>query len=94
MNDSADSATVSEIQKDVLQRLRLGQELRTSHHEGGTRLFFDGQSFLREDYARLRLDIPAGYGSQEPEVWSQKKTRVLRRVGNGNGILVSAAITD
>ena len=38
------------IQNKVLMALRKGKQFRTAHHEGGSILSFNGQTFQREDY--------------------------------------------
>jgi hypothetical protein len=38
------------LQKKMLAALRDGRQFRTSHHEGGTILYFNGKTFLREDF--------------------------------------------
>jgi hypothetical protein len=37
-------------QKRVLAALRDGKQFRNAHHEGGSTLYFNGKTFLREDY--------------------------------------------
>ncbi|MBZ5609754.1 MAG: hypothetical protein LAP38_15950 [Acidobacteriia bacterium] len=38
------------LQKQVLVALRDGKSFRTSHKEGGTRLYFNGKTFLKEEF--------------------------------------------
>ena len=45
-----DVAEIQVIQKSILNGLRKGKSFRTAHHEGGTRLFFDGANCVRRDY--------------------------------------------
>jgi hypothetical protein len=45
-----DPAPIAAIQQEVLAALRSGMGFATAHKEGGTRLFFDGQVFRRDDH--------------------------------------------
>lgn len=45
-----DLAPVQAIQGSILEAMREGASFRTSHHEGGTYVFWDGTRFVREEY--------------------------------------------
>jgi hypothetical protein len=49
-NRKTDEGPIQLVQQAVLAALRKGKRLGSSHHEGGTRLFFNGSKFVKEIY--------------------------------------------
>jgi hypothetical protein len=46
-NREEDEAPIRAVQQAVLEELRKGKSFRTAHHEGGTRIYFDGRRFVK-----------------------------------------------
>jgi hypothetical protein len=42
--------TVEEIQQSIISELKRGATFRTSHKEGGTKIFWTSERFVRDDY--------------------------------------------
>ena len=45
-----DPTPVSALKQEILAELRMGRSFRTAHHEGGTRIYYDGQTFICSTY--------------------------------------------
>jgi hypothetical protein len=49
-SEKEDPAPVTALKHEILDGLRSGASFRTSHHEGGTTIYFDGKTFIRSEY--------------------------------------------
>ena len=50
-NQREDPLPIRQVQMAILEGLRKDKKsFRTAHHEGGTRMFFDGRDFVKETY--------------------------------------------
>lgn len=49
-NRKEDEAAIRAIQQAILAALRNGKRFGTAHHEGGTRLYFSGAAFVKEEF--------------------------------------------
>ena len=49
-SEKEDPAPVAALKHEILEDLRDGASFRTSHHEGGTTIYFDGKAFVRSEY--------------------------------------------
>ena len=49
-SEKEDSVPIAALKHEILEDLRNGTSFRTSHHEGGTTIYFDGKAFVRSEY--------------------------------------------
>ena len=49
-SEKEDPVPIAVLKHEILDDLRNGASFRTSHHEGGTTIYFDGKAFVRSEY--------------------------------------------
>ena len=49
-SEKEDPVPVAALRRQILDELRNGKSFRTSHHEGGTSIYFDGKTFVRSEH--------------------------------------------
>jgi len=52
-SEKEDMAPVTALKQEILAALRNGMSFYTAHHEGGTRIYFDGKAFVRSEYGEV-----------------------------------------
>jgi hypothetical protein len=52
-DEKEDPAPVMALKEEILAALRNGMSFRTSHHEGGTSILFDGKSFVCSEHGEV-----------------------------------------
>jgi len=52
-SEKEDPAPVLALKQEILAALRNGMFFRTAHHEGGTRIYFDGKTFVCSVYGEV-----------------------------------------